>query len=264
MIFNISIQFNLEEKLVIFHRLIKDLLAPIKNNKGFAFFMGEYISEQNNILFNGEKGINVDLKNILNKCLNSNTKKVIFFKNNQFFYKYKYQINNINNNTILSYLENNYNIFENCNSSNLFSLKMQMENFLKSNKIKISDEFKGKKTIDLIKEYIKRIDNFNEVWNSICNIFPEMFKNHFISSKKIIKLCSIKTYFILYHEAVLVNLIENFNEYDYHIIAYNENLIEIPYYILQTPIEFLDNNSNCDKAINYFQSLRILMIFLFC
>ena len=72
---------------------------------------------------------------------------------------------------------------------------MQMENFLKSNKIKISDEFKGKKTIDLIKEYIKRIDNFNEVWNSICNIFPEMFKNHFISSKKIIKLCSTSDLF---------------------------------------------------------------------
>ena len=195
LIYNFSNKFNLEEKVVIFHRLIRDLLSPIKNNKILINFIGEYISEQNNILFNGEKGINVDLKNILNKCLNSNTKKVIFFKNNQFFYKYKYQINNINNNTILSYLENNYNIFENCNSSNLFSLKMQMENFLKSNKIKISDEFKGKKTIDLIKEYIKRIDNFNEVWNSICNIFPEMFKNHFISSKKIIKLCSTSDLF---------------------------------------------------------------------
>ena len=61
-----------------------------------------------------------------------------------------------------------------------------MENFSKSNKIKIGDEFKGKKTIDLIKECLKRIDNFNEVWTSICNIFPEIFKNH--NPKKIIKL----------------------------------------------------------------------------
>ena len=195
LISNIINRFNLEEKVVIFHRFIKDLLAPIKNNKSFTNFIGEYISEQNNILFNGEKGINIDLKNILNKCLNNNTKKIIFFKNNQFFYKYKYQINNINNNPILYYFENNYNILESCNSNNFFSVKMQTENFLKSNKIKISDDFKGMKTTDLIKEYIKRLENFNEIWNNICNIFSEIFKNYFVSGKKIIKLCSTSDLF---------------------------------------------------------------------
>ena len=187
---NILNKFSLEEKVVIFHRLIKDLLAPIRNNKNLMTFIGEYISEQNNILFNGEKGIDEGLKGILNKCMNNNTKKIIFFKNNLFFYKYKYQINNPNNNPIISYFESNYNAFEECNTSNLFSVKMQMENFLKTNKIKTSEEFKGIKCTDLIKEYIKRIENFNEVWKNMCNIFQEIFKNHFISSKKIIKLCS--------------------------------------------------------------------------
>ena len=192
---NILNKFNLEEKVVIFQRLIKDLLAPIKNNKMLANFIGEYISEQNNILFNGEKGINEDLKNILNKCMNSNTKKILFFKNNHFFYKYKYQINNPNNNPVLSYFETNYSVFEGCNSSNLFSVKMQMENYLKTNKIKICEEFKGMKCLDVIKEYIKRIENFNEVWTCMCNIFHEIFKNYFISSKKIIKLCSTSDLF---------------------------------------------------------------------
>jgi hypothetical protein len=72
---------------------------------------------------------------------------------------------------------------------------MQTENFLKSNKIKISDDFKGMKTTDLIKEYIKRLENFNEIWNNICNIFSEIFKNYFVSGKKIIKLCSTSDLF---------------------------------------------------------------------
>ena len=195
LIYSLTNKFNLEEKVVIFHRLIRDLLAPIKNNKLLASFLGEYISEQNNILFNGEKGINNDLKNMLNKCLNNNSKKIIFFKNNQFFYKYKYQISNIISNPVLSYFENNYSAFEGCNNNNIFSLKMQTENFLKTNKIKICDEFKGMKTTDLIKEYIKRIENFNEVWSNICIIFSEIFKNYFNSTKKIVKLCSTSDLF---------------------------------------------------------------------
>jgi serine/threonine protein phosphatase PrpC len=190
LIYNITNKFNLEEKVVIFHRLIRDLLRPIKNNKLYMSFIGEFISEQNNILFNGEKGINVELKTLLSKCMSNTTKKIIFSSNNQLFYKYKYQINNTNNNSILSYFENNYNFFEGCNSNNIFSVKMQMENYLKTNKIKIGDEFKAMKTSDLIKEFSKRIEYFNEVWYNICNIFPEIFKNNFVSSKKIIKLCS--------------------------------------------------------------------------
>ena len=192
LIYNISNKFNLEEKVVIFHRLIKDLLAPVKSSKSFAHFIGEYISEQNNILFNGEKGISSNLKNLLIKCMNNNAKRIIFSKNNQLYYKFKYQIKTCH--PVLNYFENNYNIFE-ANSQNIFSLKMQMENFLKSNKIKICDDFKGMKSTDLIKEYLKRMDNFDEVWNSITGIFTAIFKNYFISTKKIIKLCSTSDLF---------------------------------------------------------------------
>lgn len=66
---------------------------------------------------------------------------------------------------------------------------------MKSNKIKICDDFKGMKSTDLIKEYLKRMDNFDEVWNSITGIFTAIFKNYFISTKKIIKLCSTSDLF---------------------------------------------------------------------
>jgi len=135
---------------------------------------------------------NANLKNLLSKCMNNNNKRIIFSKNNQLYYKFKYQIKTCH--PVLNYLENNYNIFE-ANSQNIFSLKMQMENFLKSNKIKISDDFKGMKSTDLIKEYLKRMDNFDEVWNSISGIFTAIFKNYFISTKKIIKLCSTSDLF---------------------------------------------------------------------
>lgn len=167
-------------------------MAPVKSSKSFAHFIGEYISEQNNILFNGEKGISSNLKNLLIKCMNNNAKRIIFSKNNQLYYKFKYQIKTCH--PVLNYFENNYNIFE-ANSQNIFSLKMQMENFLKSNKIKICDDFKGMKSTDLIKEYLKRMDNFDEVWNSITGIFTAIFKNYFISTKKIIKLCSTSDLF---------------------------------------------------------------------
>ena len=78
-------KFTLEEKVVIFHRFIKDLLYPIKNTKLMKCFLEEYISEQNNILFNGEKSFNIALKNMLNKCLNSTTKKMLWSKMNIFF-----------------------------------------------------------------------------------------------------------------------------------------------------------------------------------
>jgi hypothetical protein len=51
------------------------------------------------------------------------------------------------------------------------------------------------KSTDLIKEYLKRMDNFDEVWNSITGIFTAIFKNYFISTKKIIKLCSTSDLF---------------------------------------------------------------------
>jgi serine/threonine protein phosphatase PrpC len=124
--------------------------------------------------------------------MNNNAKRIIFSKNNQLYYKFKYQIKTCH--PVLNYFENNYNIFE-ANSQNIFSLKMQMENFLKSNKIKICDDFKGMKSTDLIKEYLKRMDNFDEVWNSITGIFTAIFKNYFISTKKIIKLCSTSDLF---------------------------------------------------------------------
>jgi len=185
-------KFNLEEKVVIFRRFIKDLLEPIKNNKQMTNFLGEYISEQNNILFNGEKSINSGLKNLLNKCLNNNTKRLLFSKNNIFYYKNKYKLNDPNSNPILNFFENNLNISEelNINNNNLFPLKMNLENYIKNNKIKIREDFKGTKPLQLIKEYIKRIENFEEIWKNIINIFNESFKNYFINSKKISKFSS--------------------------------------------------------------------------
>ena len=184
-------KFNLEEKVVIFHRLIKDLLEPIKNNKLMTNFLGEYISEQNNILFNGEKSINSGIKNLLNKCWNNNTKRLLFSKSNIFYYKNKYKLNNPSANPILNFLENNLNISEELNfNSNLFPLKMNLENYIKNNKIKIGDDFKGSKPLQLIKEYVKRIENFEEIWKNIINIFNESFKNYFINSKKISKFSS--------------------------------------------------------------------------
>ena len=184
-------KFNLEEKVVIFHRLIKDLLEPIKNNKLMTNFLGEYISEQNNILFNGEKSINSGIKNLLNKCWNNNTKRLLFSKSNIFYYKNKYKLNNPSANPILNFLENNLNISEELNfNNNLFPLKMNLENYIKNNKIKIGDDFKGTKPLQLIKEYVKRIENFEEIWKNIINIFNESFKNYFINSKKISKFSS--------------------------------------------------------------------------
>ena len=185
-------KFNLEEKVVIFRRFIKDLLEPIKNNKQMTNFLGEYISEQNNILFNGEKSINSGLKNLLNKCLNNNTKRLLFSKSNIFYYKNKYKLSDPNSNPILNFFENNLNISEelNINNNNLFPLKMNLENYIKNNKIKIREDFKGTKPLQLIKEYIKRIENFEEIWKNIINIFNESFKNYFINSKKISKFSS--------------------------------------------------------------------------
>ena len=184
-------KFNLEEKVVIFHRLIKDLLEPIKNNKLMTNFLGEYISEQNNILFNGEKSINSGIKNLLNKCWNNNTKRLLFSKSNIFYYKNKYKLNNPSANPILNFFENNLNISEELNfNNNLFPLKMNLENYIKNNKIKIGDDFKGAKPLQLIKEYVKRIENFEEIWKNIINIFNESFKNYFINSKKISKFSS--------------------------------------------------------------------------
>ena len=175
--------FNLEQKVVIFHRLIKDLLYPIKNHKLLTNFLGDFISEQNNILFNGETTINSNLKSSLNKCL-THAKKTIFTKNNQYYYKYKYKINI--NHPLLIFFDTNMSMFESC-ESNSFSLKMQLENFIKSNKLKISDDFKGMKTIDIIKEYKKRMENFDEIWKNISEIFCNIFKGHFATCSKKIK-----------------------------------------------------------------------------
>ena len=184
-------KFTLEEKVVIFHRFIKDLLYPIKNTKLMKCFLEEYISEQNNILFNGEKSFNIALKNMLNKCLNSTTKKMLWSKMNIFFYKYKYEMNNANNNPIVIFFENNIIITEEVNINNsIYSIKMNLENYIKNNKIKIGDEFKGTKYLILIKEYIKRLENFEEIWKIINNIFSESFKNCFNNNKKIIKTSS--------------------------------------------------------------------------
>ena len=204
-------KFNLEEKVVIFHRFIKDLLDQIKNTKLMTHFLEEYISEQNNILFNGEKSFNIVLKNMLNKCLNLNTKKLIWIKNNILFYKYKYDLNNANNNPIITFFENNITLSEEININNsIYMIKMSLENYIKNNKIKVGDDFKGTKYIQLIKEYIKRLENFDEVWKNIINIFSEGFKNSFNNNKKIIKTSSTND--LLKKEVAKKPIIEQFSQ----------------------------------------------------
>ena len=204
-------KFNLEEKVVIFHRFIKDLLDQIKNTKLMTHFLEEYISEQNNILFNGEKSFNIVLKNMLNKCLNLNTKKLIWIKNNILFYKYKYDLNNANNNPIITFFENNITLSEEININNsIYMIKMSLENYIKNNKIKVGDDFKGTKYIQLIKEYIKRLENFDEVWKNIINIFSESFKNSFNNNKKIIKTSSTND--LLKKEVSKKPIIEQFSQ----------------------------------------------------
>ena len=204
-------KFNLEEKVVIFHRFIKDLLDQIKNTKLMTHFLEEYISEQNNILFNGEKSFNIVLKNMLNKCLNLNTKKLIWIKNNILFYKYKYDLNNANNNPIITFFENNITLSEEININNsIYMIKMSLENYIKNNKIKVGDDFKGTKYIQLIKEYIKRLENFDEVWKNIINIFSESFKNSFNNNKKIIKTSSTND--LLKKEVAKKPIIEQFSQ----------------------------------------------------
>ena len=204
-------KFNLEEKVVIFHRFIKDLLDQIKNTKLMTHFLEEYISEQNNILFNGEKSFNIVLKNMLNKCLNLNTKKLIWIKNNILFYKYKYDLNNANNNPIINFFENNITLSEEININNsIYMIKMSLENYIKNNKIKVGDDFKGTKYIQLIKEYIKRLENFDEVWKNIINIFSESFKNSFNNNKKIIKTSSTND--LLKKEVAKKPIIEQFSQ----------------------------------------------------
>ena len=205
-------KFNLEEKVVIFHRFIKDLLEPIKNSKLMTHFLGEYISEQNNILFNGEKFISSGLKTLLNKCLNNNTKKLFFTKSSVYFYKNKYKINNPNTNPILNFLESNISDEMYFNNSSLYLLKMNLENYIKNNKIKIAEDFKDTKTLQLIKEYIQRIENFEEIWKYINNIFNEAFKNYFINNKKISKFSSSNDIFSDKNDIIQKPPIEQFSQ----------------------------------------------------
>ena len=95
----------------------------------------------------------------MNKCLNNNTKKLFFTKSSVYFYKNKYKINNPNTNPILNFLESNISDEMYFNNSSLYLLKMNLENYIKNNKIKIAEDFKDTKPLQLIKEYIQRIEN---------------------------------------------------------------------------------------------------------
>ena len=84
----------------------------------------------------------------------------------------------------------------------------------------------------------------------IVNTFKE--KVYPTIKDKIIKICSIKTYFILYHEAVLANLIENFL---YSITAcqaaedYLVDVIEYAYKMISKYVAFKIKNP--DDTLNY-------------
>ena len=84
----------------------------------------------------------------------------------------------------------------------------------------------------------------------IINTFKEKIYQNI--KEKIINLCSIKSYFILYHEAVLVNLIENFL---YSITAcqaaedYLVDVIEYSYKMISKYISY--KMKNPDDTLNY-------------
>ena len=80
----------------------------------------------------------------------------------------------------------------------LNKLNMQeMKNILTGGEDIIMTQFIDHDKLKLLIKELYIINTFKE------KVYPTI-------KDKIIKLCSIKTYFILYHEAVLVNLIENF------------------------------------------------------
>ena len=122
----------------------------------------------------------------------------------------------------------------------LSKLNMQeMKNILTGGEDIIMTQFIDNDKLKLLIKELYIINTYKE------KIYPNI-------KEKIINLCSIKSYFILYHEAVLVNLIENFL---YSITAcqaaedYLVDVIEYSYKMISKYISY--KMKNPDDTLNY-------------
>ena len=122
----------------------------------------------------------------------------------------------------------------------LSKLNMQeMKNILTGGEDVVMTQFIDHDKLKLLIKELYIINTFKE------KIYPNI-------KEKIINLCSIKSYFILYHEAVLVNLIENFL---YSITAcqaaedYLVDVIEYSYKMISKYISY--KMKNPDDTLNY-------------
>ena len=122
----------------------------------------------------------------------------------------------------------------------LNKLNMQeMKNILTGGEDIIMTQFIDHDKLKLLIKELYTVNTFKE------KVYPTI-------KDKIIKLCSIKAYFILYHEAVLVNLIENFL---YSITAcqaaedYLVDVIEYAYKMISKYIAY--KMKNPDDTLNY-------------
>ena len=122
----------------------------------------------------------------------------------------------------------------------LNKLNMQeMKNILTGGEDIIMTQFIDHDKLKLLIKELYTINTFKE------KVYPTI-------KDKIIKLCSIKSYFILYHEAVLVNLIENFL---YSITAcqaaedYLVDVIEYAYKMISKYVAY--KMKNPDDTLNY-------------
>ena len=116
---------------------------------------------------------------------------------------------------------------------------LEMKNILTGGEDIIMTQFIDHDKLKLLIKELYTINTFKE------KVYPTI-------KDKIIKLCSIKTYFILYHEAVLVNLIENFL---YSITAcqaaedYLVDVIEYAYKMISKYVAY--KMKNPDDTLNY-------------
>ena len=162
---------KLEEKLVIFYNFIKELLHPIKKGNKFLQFKNEYNSSKNNVLFNNEDSISIKLKSIFSSLMNYQTMKLIFEKDSILYYTDTYNIPS--NHLIFECFEKNDELI-----NEKAKMKMLIESFARSNKIKLDKEF-NTTSMKLYQERKDLYDKFAKIWELLLNSFQTIFKNNF-------------------------------------------------------------------------------------
>ncbi len=122
----------------------------------------------------------------------------------------------------------------------LNKLNMQeMKNILTGGEDIIMTQFIDHDKLKLLIKELYTVNTFKE------KVYPTI-------KDKIIKLCSIKTYFILYHEAVLVNLIENFLYSITACLAAEDYLVDVIEYAYKMISKYVAYKmKNPDDTLNY-------------